>query len=142
MNIQNDPSINVNIRTPTSERPNTINTRNTNILNISSNSFFRNNFSNEFISFEISTEIYPLNYEAEEPIERKNDITLDLEWRKAKTTETKFDCSICQQKIKLEEKICTVPDCIHHFHFDCLSEWVKYKNNCPLCRTEIPILEE
>ena len=35
-----------------------------------------------------------------------------------------------QRKVKLYE-------CNHEFHVDCLKEWVKNNNSCPLCRKEI-----
>jgi len=28
--------------------------------------------------------------------------------------------------------------CKHILHTECISEWVKYKSECPICRAEIP----
>ena len=27
--------------------------------------------------------------------------------------------------------------CNHEFHKDCLNEWIKYKENCPICRQNL-----
>ena len=27
--------------------------------------------------------------------------------------------------------------CNHEFHEDCLNEWIKYKENCPICRQNL-----
>ena len=28
-------------------------------------------------------------------------------------------------------------DCLHHFHAECINEWAKYKQECPICRQKI-----
>lgn len=53
------------------------------------------------------------------------------------TTEPNNDwrCSICWTDEK--DKKYQMLGCKHVHHFDCLQEWLKNNNNCPLCRTEL-----
>jgi len=44
-------------------------------------------------------------------------------------------CSICILDLKDRERIADL-NCNHYFHADCLSEWIKKKNSCPLCQEE------
>lgn len=49
------------------------------------------------------------------------------------------ECSIC--KVSVAENGTdpwTALDCKHNFHSKCVTEWMKYKTTCPLCRTNIP----
>lgn len=43
-------------------------------------------------------------------------------------------CSICLEKpdIKSYTSLC----CKNKFHFECLNQWFKINNTCPLCRSE------
>jgi hypothetical protein len=67
------------------------------------------------------------------------DIVLDVMSRKCKSSEISEECSICLDKINEGDNVCTI-HCEHTFHFKCLTEWGKYKRECPLCRSEIPVL--
>lgn len=52
------------------------------------------------------------------------------------------DCSICLKPMKVGQRK-RVLFCRHdQFHADCISEWLKENNGCPLCRQEKPIHEE
>ena len=42
-------------------------------------------------------------------------------------------CSICLENINSE----CITKCKHVFHNECINEWKKYNNKCPLCREEI-----
>ncbi len=42
-------------------------------------------------------------------------------------------CSICQEKQLNTIKI----DCNHHFCEECIKEYLKINNNCPICRSKI-----
>ena len=42
-------------------------------------------------------------------------------------------CSICIDDIK---DMCYTDTCLHKFCFACLSEWVKRRHLCPMCKTE------
>lgn len=46
------------------------------------------------------------------------------------------ECSICLNKMTKEEDIRTL-DCGHKFHKKCINEALKYKRQCPYCRTPI-----
>ncbi len=47
-------------------------------------------------------------------------------------------CCICLDEIDLAQEIIT-KKCNHHYHEDCLNNWLKTKNICPLCRQEEPL---
>ena len=42
-------------------------------------------------------------------------------------------CSICIDEIK---EMCYTDTCLHRFCFSCLSEWVKRKHICPMCKAD------
>jgi hypothetical protein len=45
-------------------------------------------------------------------------------------------CPICYNDIKKDGL--TISNCFHKFHRNCIYKWIKYKENCPICRnTEI-----
>ena len=52
-----------------------------------------------------------------------------------KNAENDF-CSICLDEFKTKEKIITL-DCSHYFHKDCITDWFKKHETCPLCREEL-----
>jgi hypothetical protein len=45
-------------------------------------------------------------------------------------------CSICKSDFELKENI-TILECDHILHTECIAEWVKYKSECPTCRSKI-----
>lgn len=49
--------------------------------------------------------------------------------------EEDLECPICYDKI--EQHNCQITKCNHKFHTQCLSEWFKKNNKCPMCRTII-----
>lgn len=52
-------------------------------------------------------------------------------------TENRLPCAICTESC-LEAGPCQWLKCSHVFHMSCISEWLKIKNTCPLCRISIP----
>ena len=48
-----------------------------------------------------------------------------------------FKCSICLDKLFSANTDVSVPQCGHMYHKDCLENYMKIKNNCPNCRSEI-----
>lgn len=73
----------------------------------------------------------------DEGLERDAEVHLDLpvemysDQKRLCTT-----CSICLSDFEPEDSV-SAPLCNHTFHVNCLSEWVKYKPDCPVCRTSI-----
>jgi hypothetical protein len=47
-------------------------------------------------------------------------------------------CSICITDFKNNDKVCEL-NCKHIFHDECIRQWGKYKPECALCRTQIPV---
>lgn len=46
------------------------------------------------------------------------------------------NCSICIIDFEKEDKI-SITNCNHIFHTDCITEWGKYKTECPICREKL-----
>lgn len=42
-------------------------------------------------------------------------------------------CSICIVDFEIDDMI-SITNCNHIYHTDCIKEWGKYKNECPVCR--------
>jgi predicted nucleic acid-binding Zn ribbon protein len=74
-------------------------------------------------------------------LKRNDSIKLGLVHIQASDNDTDSICPVCQVKIEKGDTVCK-PVCSHIVHRDCLSEWVKYKQECPMCRKAIPVLEE
>ncbi|KAG2308222.1 hypothetical protein Bca4012_082711 [Brassica carinata] len=55
------------------------------------------------------------------------------------TAKVEGSCAICLEKMseeesKQEQPLCQPPGCVHMFHEDCLTHWLKRHDSCPLCR--------
>jgi ankyrin repeat protein len=50
-----------------------------------------------------------------------------------RTEVEKIDCAICLMECTSDNAIRMLP-CRHFFHRDCITEWLKVRNNCPICR--------
>ena len=46
-------------------------------------------------------------------------------------------CSICLDDFEINDKVCRTKICNHLFHKECLKEWLKTENSCPVCRNII-----
>jgi hypothetical protein len=57
-------------------------------------------------------------------------------WRRP---ERKDECCICLDGYHVDETICTYrkEGCKHVFHKECIVEWLKDHDHCPLCRTDL-----
>lgn len=73
---------------------------------------------------------------------RDNSIILDIEKRPYRNTDINITCNICQENFTDGEYITTLEKCEHTFHYSCIEEWGYHKQECPLCREPIPVLEE
>ena len=45
-------------------------------------------------------------------------------------------CLICLSEFEEGDKLTTLP-CIHTFHTDCISEWLRRKHECPICKETV-----
>lgn len=56
------------------------------------------------------------------------------------------NCSICLGEWGNHQRVIEFKKCPHSFHADCLKDWLKIKNTCPLCKMnkkeEIGITED
>ena len=50
------------------------------------------------------------------------------------------NCAICKCEFENDVNI-TILKCKHILHTECISEWVKYKAECPVCRDKIKIID-
>ena len=50
--------------------------------------------------------------------------------------EEEFDCAVCSERCEKETEVARLI-CGHCFHENCIAEWGKYKQTCPVCRGEI-----
>ncbi|KAI5079018.1 hypothetical protein GOP47_0006689 [Adiantum capillus-veneris] len=46
-------------------------------------------------------------------------------------------CIICKEKLEPSSVASQLP-CMHVYHWDCILSWLKQRNNCPVCRHELP----
>ena len=68
--------------------------------------------------------------------EKKPNIKLDVKSQLATSDHKDNTCAICKSDFEVDENI-TLLSCDHIFHTDCIAEWVKYKSECPVCRSKI-----
>ena len=69
--------------------------------------------------------------------EKKPDVELLIKSTKSTCDNKDEICAVCKSEIEIDNDIVTL-ECKHVFHSECISEWVKYKSECPVCRAEIP----
>ena len=49
------------------------------------------------------------------------------------------ECCICIDSIKEKEIIHKCNHCGKIIHYNCMNEWIKTNNNCPICRTIVDV---
>ena len=49
-------------------------------------------------------------------------------------------CCICQLTTENKDKVLELK-CNHVFHESCITEWIAYKNECPVCKKEVKCTE-
>ena len=57
---------------------------------------------------------------------------------KAEAKKEEDECVICKCDYEDGEQLKRLP-CFHKFHSECIKEWFKRQNFCPVCRTEIKL---
>ncbi|KAK2422483.1 RING-type E3 ubiquitin transferase [Trifolium repens] len=85
--------------------------------------------SEEIITSQLKTKLY-----TPYPSIDLNELPIDL--NELPPDDEEIDtCMICQDAYQYQENIGTI-QCGHEFHVDCISKWLKIKNQCPICKTE------
>jgi len=51
------------------------------------------------------------------------------------TIEDDSSCAIC---LEITGDMIIALSCGHHFHQQCIVDWYRIKNSCPICRSSIP----
>jgi hypothetical protein len=51
-----------------------------------------------------------------------------------------LDCAICIVSIEKDDEVYPLK-CKHVYHKDCLDEWCRHKEDCPVCRETIPVAQ-
>ncbi|DBA74447.1 TPA: hypothetical protein ACH3X1_011194 [Trebouxia sp. C0004] len=46
-------------------------------------------------------------------------------------------CAVCLGDYEMGEMIRQLPDCHHHFHMDCIDQWLATHTTCPMCRRSL-----
>ncbi|KAG6407835.1 hypothetical protein SASPL_130834 [Salvia splendens] len=54
--------------------------------------------------------------------------------KKFKHINKDWECSICQEKCKVDDEIGML-ECGHHHHVECIKQWLLQKNACPVCKS-------
>ena len=54
----------------------------------------------------------------------------------SKLDQEKKNCVICLEDFKNHDKAIILP-CIHLFHKNCIKNWLKKKNTCPICKFKL-----
>ena len=68
--------------------------------------------------------------------DKNPDIELNIESGVATLEHTSEMCTVCMTNFEVSE-IITKLECNHVLHSKCIGEWVKYKQECPVCRSHI-----
>jgi len=81
-------------------------------------------------------------FDAADVLEKNEAAVLDKPAQKYSTVKIKNKrgelCCICMEHFSCNQEVYWL-SCKHIFHTNCLDEWVKYKNECPSCRTLIKL---
>ena len=123
----------------------------TNNLNTHSNNLINTNLTN-FITevFNMVSDVYPFNlYDdvlervMQQSLETHNELNRTdnfIEFTSIKYSEIKDkdnnSCSICLVDFEDDSQVGTT-NCDHIFHKECITEWSRYKKDCPVCREDL-----
>jgi hypothetical protein len=76
-------------------------------------------------------------------LNRNNDINVQfdtLKYSDINLTNKNIDCSICITEFIPDDDTVKLK-CNHLFHQKCITEWCKYKQDCPICREKLFVEE-
>lgn len=75
-------------------------------------------------------------------LQKDENVVLDISREKYKDISSVHgECSICYESFVEEDVVTVLDKCKHVFHVKCLENWGKYKQECPICRSNIPKIE-
>jgi hypothetical protein len=77
--------------------------------------------------------IYPDQEHVRTPVE----LNISSQPYSKENNENSESCIICSEEYIVGVDVTTL-DCSHTFHTSCIKEWGCYKQDCPICRTNIP----
>jgi len=126
------------------DEPFEISTLNDVIYHLIDSSFLHNplNPMNAFFSVIENEMNNSLNESLGDTVLERGDITINVDSQKFNTLETDCNnCSVCINDFKKDDIVSLLTNCKHVFHTECIIEWGKYKQECPLCRSILPILK-
>lgn len=52
--------------------------------------------------------------------------------------EEEEQCAVCRVEFEGEDEVKVLP-CKHHYHVDCIEQWLKRKKVCPVCSQEVVV---
>jgi len=109
-----------------------------NILQLYMSDIFQQTNMNTLDPVEIAIQESLNNYKHAE----KKPIKLQVNTKKFSETKKKHTtCTICQDDFSYEDEV-SILECNHYFHEKCISEWGKYKPECPNCQKSIKYFME
>jgi hypothetical protein len=68
----------------------------------------------------------------------KNDINIDNKFIEDTSIDKESECPICFDQLKKDDNVVLkCPDCLNCIHSECVTKWLSYNKNCPLCRSTV-----
>ena len=75
-------------------------------------------------------------------LQRNEEVVLDINnMLYSITDKTETECPICCSNFTDTENV-SITNCKHYFHSNCLVEWGHYNAACPVCRSDIPVIDK
>lgn len=50
------------------------------------------------------------------------------------------NCTVCLVEF-VHSDVCRYTPCFHYFHINCLEQWLKKHETCPICRKDLSLIE-
>mmetsp|Transcript_64 Transcript_64/g.111 ORF Transcript_64/g.111 Transcript_64/m.111 type:complete len:215 (-) Transcript_64:1133-1777(-) len=63
-------------------------------------------------------------------------------YKEEKNTNDAPSCVVCYEDFEHDSEAIEFPRCKHMYHSICIKEWLSRNNSCPMCRIELPAVEE
>lgn len=79
------------------------------------------------------------SFEEHNTLVKNNNISLKTEPLNIVENTTTM-CCICLDTVKDTDTAFKCPKCDDIVHYDCMNEWIKMNNSCPICRQEIDVV--